>query len=571
MAFMRGRVWLIVVVISFLLLSLGAAGSLSVQAFQSATNRAPVLSSASAVGETIGYQGVLLDAFGNPLTGTYEMAFVLYDAPSMGNVVHVIGSMNVDVEEGLFHIGLNVPQSVFDGQALWLNIVVEGETLVPRQEIRPAPYAMSLRPGAVIRNAATGTALRVESEDVALYAVGGNFAVYGLNEGAAQGSGYGGYFTSTTGIGVHGGSSAQLTVDNLYAPGVYGTSAHGVGVLGEVATGFAMYGVSGGAGVGGSGQAFGVYGESSATTQGSGYGGYFTSNTGIGVSGRSTALLTGTNLFAPGVYGTSTHGVGVLGEVATGVAVYGVSAGIGTGGTGQVYGVFGESSAITQGSGYGGYFTSSTGIGVSGRSTALLTGTNLFAPGVYGYSQRGAGVHGEAGPGAGSVAGLFSGNLVVEGDIVATGSKAGYVVDIARNDDSRPLEQGDVVVVTGVADAVIGDIPVPLVHSADAAGSTAVIGVVSHRYVVTDGGHGARAEGTADPGEYVAIVTLGAFQAIKVDASYGAIQPGDLLVSSPTPGHAMRAENPSVGSVIGKAMGALDEGTGIIAVMVSLQ
>lgn len=490
MSFIRGRVWIVIVIVSFLVLSLGAAGSPSVQAFQSATNRSPALSSASAVGETIGYQGVLLDAFGNPLTGTYEMAFALYDAPSLGNVVHAIGSMNVDVEEGLFHIGLNVPQAVFDGQALWLNIVVEGVTLAPRQEIRPAPYAMSLRPGAVVRNAATGTALRVESEDVALYGVGDNFAVYGLNEGAAQGTGYGGYFTSTTGIGVYGGSSAMTSLQNLYAPGVYGTSVHGVGVVGEVATGFAVYGISDGVGAGGVGQAFGVYGASSATTQGSGY---------------------------------------------------------------------------------GGYFTSSTGIGVSGRSTAFSTLTNRFAPGVYGYSQRGAGIYGEAGSGAGSVAGFFSGNLVVDGDIVATGSKLGYVVDIARNDDSRPLEQGDVVIVTGVADAVIGDIPVPLVRSADTAGSTAVIGVVSHRYVVTDDGGGVREEGAADPGEYVAIVTLGAFRAIKVDASYGAIRPGDLLVSSPTPGHAMRAENPGVGSVIGKAMGALDEGTGLIAVMVSLQ
>jgi hypothetical protein len=58
---------------------------------------------------------------------------------------------------------------------------------------------------------------------------------------------------------------------------------------------------------------------------------------------------------------------------------------------------------------------------------------------------------------------------------------------------------------------------------------------------------------------------------IKVDAGYGAVQPGDLLVSSPTPGHAMRADNPQAGTIIGKALSALDEGTGTVAVMVTLQ
>ncbi len=71
-------------------------------------------------------------------------------------------------------------------------------------------------------------------------------------------------------------------------------------------------------------------------------------------------------------------------------------------------------------------------------------------------------------------------------------------------------------------------------------------------------------------GQYVSIVTLGAFEAIKVDASYGAIQPGDLLVSSPNPGYAMKGTNPGVGTVIGKALGALAEGTGTIPVLVTL-
>lgn len=59
----------------------------------------------------------------------------------------------------------------------------------------------------------------------------------------------------------------------------------------------------------------------------------------------------------------------------------------------------------------------------------------------------------------------------------------------------------------------------------------------------------------------------------KVDASYGAIQPGDLLTTSDTPGHAMRVSDPSQaqGAIIGKAMTALEAGQGLVLVLVSLQ
>ncbi len=57
------------------------------------------------------------------------------------------------------------------------------------------------------------------------------------------------------------------------------------------------------------------------------------------------------------------------------------------------------------------------------------------------------------------------------------------------------------------------------------------------------------------------------------DASYGPIKPGDLLTTSPTKGHAMVASdrNRAYGSVIGKAMSALDSGTGLVLILVSLQ
>ena len=58
-----------------------------------------------------------------------------------------------------------------------------------------------------------------------------------------------------------------------------------------------------------------------------------------------------------------------------------------------------------------------------------------------------------------------------------------------------------------------------------------------------------------------------------VDAEYGAVEVGDLLTTSSTPGHAMRAADPSraFGSVIGKAMAPLPAGVGLVPVLVALQ
>ncbi len=73
-------------------------------------------------------------------------------------------------------------------------------------------------------------------------------------------------------------------------------------------------------------------------------------------------------------------------------------------------------------------------------------------------------------------------------------------------------------------------------------------------------------------------VALAGVVPCKVSAENGAIQPGDLLVASDTPGHAMRADPIEVngvefyppGTILGKAMEPLVKDTGVILVLVSL-
>ena len=59
----------------------------------------------------------------------------------------------------------------------------------------------------------------------------------------------------------------------------------------------------------------------------------------------------------------------------------------------------------------------------------------------------------------------------------------------------------------------------------------------------------------------------------KVDASSAAVDVGDMLTTSATPGHAMKASDMAraFGSVIGKALRPLPEGRGLIPVLVALQ
>jgi hypothetical protein len=59
----------------------------------------------------------------------------------------------------------------------------------------------------------------------------------------------------------------------------------------------------------------------------------------------------------------------------------------------------------------------------------------------------------------------------------------------------------------------------------------------------------------------------------KADAQSSPIGVGDLLTTSPTPGHAMKAADPlkAFGAVIGKALRPLKKGKGLIPILIALQ
>lgn len=283
----------------------------------------------------------------------------------------------------------------------------------------------------------------------------------------------------------------------------------------------------------------------------------------------------------PGVKGTSFEGTGVIGEGEQN-GVFGRSSGTGNGVLGQ-----------SDGAGHGVFGVSKTGEGVHGETHstrfAAVAGISLndmerpeggFSSGVWGSSKAGEGVHGEtnskffaavagiqlnpASTGAGiygehrgeGPAGFFKGNVVVTKDIFLTNADCAEDFDISQ---AATVEPGTVMVINHEGS----------LQESHKAYDKRVAGVVS-------GAGACRPAIVLDKRESknkrMPIALLGKVYC-KVDAGYSPIEVGDLLTTSPTPGHAMKADDPAraFGSVLGKALQPLTVGVGLIPVLVALQ
>ena len=153
----------------------------------------------------------------------------------------------------------------------------------------------------------------------------------------------------------------------------------------------------------------------------------------------------------------------------------------------------------------------------------------------------------------------FFGNVVFEQDINATGADLAEPFAFHKN---VIVEPGTVV--------TIDPNNIGKLRIADSAYDKTVAGIVSGANGISAGIVMQHDDLATDND---ALVALSGRVYVKVDAQYGAIQPGDMLTTSDTPGHAMKASNHELaqGAIIGKAMSSLDEGTGMVLVLVSLQ
>jgi hypothetical protein len=410
-------------------------------------------------------------------------------------------------------------------------------------------------------------------------------------------------------IGVYGQSSVGPGVYGRGGPyGVHGYSINGAGVYGTSDTSNGMYGTTTstiGHGVHGEvagSAAIGVYGKSSGSN-GQGVAGHGTGNSGTGVYGNGTSV---------GVQGWSEFGTGVMGGGASN-GVWGVStAGSGLRGQGGQYGVYGSSE-----NGMGVFGSAS---GLKNKAPAVYGRHQGVGPGVEGYSQEGYGVQGESatsygvygnatGTGA-SIHGVYGethGNLGWASGVYGNASKnyacgvtgrntgagagvygwsttgPGMVADTERPDhqygvltldymyaaryDSPTTDVAEYFTVKEEVESgtvmIIGT--TGILESASKPYDNRVAGIIS-----TAPGMALGTKGEGNEGDEQLIAVAGRVPC-KVAATCAPIKPGDLLTTSATRGHAMKAATPQIGTILGKALEPLESGTGVIEVLVTLQ
>ena len=98
-------------------------------------------------GTAFSYSGQLTDN-GRPANGTYNLRFAIYDAASTGNQIGPTLANIVATTNGLFTVSLNFG-AIFTGAGRWLEIgartngsVAAFTPLLPRQQLLPTPYAI---------------------------------------------------------------------------------------------------------------------------------------------------------------------------------------------------------------------------------------------------------------------------------------------------------------------------------------------------------------------------------------------------------------------------------------------
>lgn len=554
----------------------------------------------SAQGTVFNYQGQLVYK-GVPVSGLYDFIFTVHDASLGGAVLGGPLPRNaVPVSAGQFVVPLDFGAGVFTGPARWLNIAVRANgagvhtNMTPRLPLSPTPYAIYAGSAAsVASGAVTAGQLNTGGQAPApgqfLSYNAGNFAWRDpalLTGGIWSRSGADTYFKDgNVGIGIIPSLGVRLEVNGAaYLKPGNGSVNFGTP---NAELGMAMLPTLGG-------------GNSRADLRFDGSVLKLVASVGVVPPSplNGIAITTGGNVgmgtITPGfkLEVRSTTGTAIVGKstVAGGVGVYGES--------GEYNGVRGVANNVNHGAVVGVH--NAAGLGVLGQSAGVgVFGNSLGdGAGVYGESARFNGVRGLAhSVDHGGVVGVHDGGGVAVYGTGATGvqgdasSAAGYggffrntaggiglkvqgvaqvgVLQILGGADlAEPFEFSERDINKGSVLVIDEEQPGKLKQSTRAY-DTRVAGIVSGANGVNPG-ISLRQDGVLGQGHDVA---LSGRVYVLADAGREPIKPGDLLTTSDTPGHAMKADShaPSQGAILGKAMSGLKSGKGLVLVLVTLQ
>lgn len=577
-----------------------------------------VIAQAAPLGTAFTYQG-RLDEGGQPANGYYDMTFWLYAGPIGGSVLASNIVADVPVNDGLFTRSVDFGAIHFTGEERWLAITVATNTssafvlLQPRSRLAPAPHAIYATTAGTVTNGAirvsqlgttgaapgSGQVLGYNGSSLAWLPPGGVMSVWTLNGSSAY------YNAGRVGVGTD--TPGQL----LQLGDVEIQGSQGLIRLASRSTNGAYsrtwdVGVPEGGNSDGDGRNYSfVIDDISLGTTPELIVRYGSGNVGIGKTSPQAPLdvngpiLSGEGNTLSGVWATVAGGKG---NIASGNAAT-VSGGRGNTASGSHSmvpgGLFNASSGFASfAAGYGAQALHSGsfvwadseedefGIPVPFESTDAKQFCVRASGGVRFETQflQVSGTGDEraylGGDGGGGDVQLGSMNAGVNNVVLYNVGNNTYMNLGARDvscrvltiyggaDLAEPFPVKEEKIEKGSVLIIDDEHPGRLKRSVKAY-DTRVAGIVSGANGINPG-IALKQEGVLDQGENVALTGRVYVQA---DASFGAIKPGDLLTTSDTPGHAMKVTDHTraQGAVLGKAMSALSEGTGLVLVLVTLQ
>jgi hypothetical protein len=286
------------------------------------------------------------------------------------------------------------------------------------------------------------------------------------------------------------------------------------------------------------------------------------------VTADKEAAILGDSRVGPGIQGTSKDGragffhsdnqEGLFADTNSGAAAAIAAVQLNAASTGATY--WGENKGTgpavlgtNTGTGRGAFFHSETVEGLAAETKS--PGNAAIAAVQLNPTSTGAALYAEHV--ASLTAGFFKGNVIVTGDISFPGADCAEDFTIRRDVFAEP---GTVMALSEGGELV----PCSAPYERRVAG--VIAGAGSHRPgIIMD-----KQPDTLLRRQPIALVGK---VFCKVDATLAPVEVGDLLTSSGTEGHAMKAldSNLAFGSVIGKAMAPLSEGRGLIPILVTLQ
>ena len=513
------------------------------------------ISTAEPMGTAFTYQGQLMDA-NYPASGLYDLEFNLYSDPNLNSafVAGPIDFNDLEVIDGYFTVLLDFGNTVFYGDALWLEICVRpGDSedrctvLSPRQQVTPTPYAL------YAQNSGSDDDWMVSGNDM-----------YSIPSGKI-------------GIGTPIPSSSLEVISPVDTHSIRATSNY-IPVYGlRTATTGTWPALAGECNSEASG-ASAVRGKILSTTPGSLGAGVYGYNSGTGSNGvgvRGHHVGSGV-----GVYGKCDNGKGIQGVTTSGYAGYFVggknyfegNVGIGTTNPGRKLEVNGGNSEsgfrVAWGTDYPNLYgdfkhSGSGGLKINANAAGGWADLSLQTDGTTRLFIESGGNVGIGTSGNPTEKLTVRGNILVQS--VSTGASVAEIgegLDYAEGFDVTEQTAID----SGMVLVIDSENPGKLTVSLSAYDSK-VAGIVA-------GAKGLGSGVRLGVGQFDHDVALAGRVFCNVDATGAGIKPGDLLTTSSKPGYAMKAldRERAPGTILGKAMESLEKGkTGQILVLVSLQ